>query len=601
MASRTGSLLIAALCWALGCKSIELPVLEGRAVEDGVWFDDLLEWGAFRDGFSTRQKGRSQYELWQATRTGRGAPEDEELGLWFLVGAEGQQYPGAAAHRAGGELSVDADYDFDTAAAVRKLRQLAASGDPEAGVYVAELEYGNGDIDEDERWQRIEQLAQQGSGEARSTLADVWRTRQCGVKWLARLAADGDVERQLTLGDAHMRGDVLTGGEVEALRWYRKALAAGSAVAAMRVARIYLNSERGVRDEPAAIAALELAATEGRGGAEFELGRILVERGDGQDDEAAGLRLVRRAAFGGFNREASQWLGRRYVRGQGETVEGKVRLGECFDTAMRVPYVQSNLDTALRWYHAASEAGSAEAAYKVGRLYLFHCDRMNLDPQDAARHAVEQFRRGAVGGHLPAQCALGLAHTTWWHAERIGIRRDPAVCVRWLRAAADRGYAVAQLALGRCYESGYGVDRSKKRALRWYGKACGERNLLTRPEPDYLFGVDGRREAMVRYGWLATDGSSSKDVERAGVACLRVAHAEYWSEEAAYLLGSAYALGRGVPRDTLVGAAWFRRADNLGYTEASSALAKLMRSPMVVTVCGQQVELGRVNLANAAR
>jgi TPR repeat protein len=53
-----------------------------------------------------------------------------------------------------------------------------------------------------------------------------------------------------------------------------------------------------------------------------------------------------------------------------------------------------------------------------------------------------------------------------------GVPRSSEEAVRWLTAAADRGYVPACCILAEMYEQGDGVPRSKEMACEWYRKAA---------------------------------------------------------------------------------------------------------------------------------
>ena len=144
--------------------------------------------------------------------------------------------------------------------------------------------------------------------------------------------------------------------------------------------------------------------------------------------------------------------------------------------------------------------------------------------------------------------------------------------------AANADSQQAQYALGRCHESGYGVFRSRQRAILWYGRAVRERKGLQRPEEDYLLDIDARREALVGIGRLTTTGNASGERLRRGIACLRAA-LEYNSgdsmAECAYLLGELYRTGRGVPQSREMAIIWYRTAAGGRLNPADKRLREL--------------------------
>lgn len=51
------------------------------------------------------------------------------------------------------------------------------------------------------------------------------------------------------------------------------------------------------------------------------------------------------------------------------------------------------------------------------------------------------------------------------------VKQDDAQALHWFRLAAEQGLAGAQAALGRMYEEGRGVEKDLEEAKRWYAKA----------------------------------------------------------------------------------------------------------------------------------
>ena len=49
-----------------------------------------------------------------------------------------------------------------------------------------------------------------------------------------------------------------------------------------------------------------------------------------------------------------------------------------------------------------------------------------------------------------------------------GVSKDPVEGVRWIRLAAEQGYAHAQVVLGMRYEIGEGVLKDEDEARKWY-------------------------------------------------------------------------------------------------------------------------------------
>lgn len=60
------------------------------------------------------------------------------------------------------------------------------------------------------------------------------------------------------------------------------------------------------------------------------------------------------------------------------------------------------------------------------------------------------------------------------YADSIGVARDGASAVGYLRRAAEQGYAPAQTGLGSCYAHGLGVTQDLAEALQWYRRAAAQ-------------------------------------------------------------------------------------------------------------------------------
>ena len=77
------------------------------------------------------------------------------------------------------------------------------------------------------------------------------------------------------------------------------------------------------------------------------------------------------------------------------------------------------------------------------------------------------LKEKAEGGDAEAQGKLGFNYETG-----LGVERDLKEAVKWYRKAAEQGYARGQTSLGLMYEYGKGVSKDYKQALIWYRKAA---------------------------------------------------------------------------------------------------------------------------------
>jgi hypothetical protein len=141
---------------------------------------------------------------------------------------------------------------------------------------------------------------------------------------------------------------------------------------------------------------------------------------------------------------------------------------------------------------------------------------------------------------------------------RAYARNDTARAMQWFKAAATRGYPVAEIAVGNIYQQGGGVPRGYAEAMRWYQKAAAQGNLGAETQIAELYqgglGVQqNNAEAMRWYQKAAAQGD--------------------WFAEAE--VGVFYEYGLGVPKDDALAIEWYQKAAAQGDGYAKDALARL--------------------------
>lgn len=158
----------------------------------------------------------------------------------------------------------------------------------------------------------------------------------------------------------------------------------------------------------------------------------------------------------------------------------------------------------------------------------------------------------AENGDVKAQLELGEKYR-----DGDGVIQNYREAAKWIRKAAEQGYASAQAVLGMSYDFGE-VKQDYKEAAKWYRLAAeqGDRlgqlglgNLLKAGDgvpQDYI-------EAMKWYRLAADQGSVS----------------------AQYYLGGMYEEGLGVPQDLKEAIKWYRKAAAQGDDGARLRLKEL--------------------------
>ncbi|MEV4842975.1 tetratricopeptide repeat protein [Micromonospora matsumotoense] len=179
------------------------------------------------------------------------------------------------------------------------------------------------------------------------------------------------------------------------------------------------------------------AADTGDIGAMFNLGVLLEQRGDCQEEAE---QWYRRAAdtghtdamsnlgallaqLGDREEEAEQWLRRAADAGHA---------GAMFNLGVLLAQLGDREEEAEQWYRRAADAGHAGAMFNLGVLLAELGDRHE--------EAEQWLRRAADAGHAGAMSNLGVL------LAQLGDRHEEAE--QWLRRAADAGHSDAMSNLG---------------------------------------------------------------------------------------------------------------------------------------------------------
>ena len=141
--------------------------------------------------------------------------------------------------------------------------------------------------------------------------------------------------------------------------------------------------------------------------------------------------------------------------------------------------------------------------------------------------ALELYAKAAAGGNAAAMGGLAAMHANGW-----GTPRDDAVALGWLQKGAEREDGRSMFGLATFHRTGRaGLTPDPAAFEQWLGKAVAK----------------GEPRAIVHSGQRLRDGNGvAQDQARAVQLFASVADA--WPA-ARFLLGRAYLLGEGVPRD----------------------------------------------------
>ncbi|KAG0250690.1 hypothetical protein DFQ27_009262 [Actinomortierella ambigua] len=412
---------------------------------------------------------------------GSGVPKDNEKAfVWYLRAAQlghldaMDRVSGMYAEGRGTEQSEVEAVRWQNQALDQRLSNLLGSADiasHDASVSVEENSRDNSWFRTTSRKQLVGKKSSLGS------IINVLDTNQDRV-----MAQDerGDARAQFIVGSMYEQGRGVEQSDVEAVKWYTKAVSQGNPNAQFNLGSMYEHG-RGVEQSVVeAVKWFTKAASQGNSNAQCNLG-LMYEQGRGveQSDVEAVKWYTKAASLG--NPSGQRNLGLMYLDGRG--VE------------------QSDVD-AVKWYTKAASQGNPQAQKNLGLMYLYgrgveqsdveavKCSAQGnahghgnlasmyelgfgVEPSD--HHALDLFTRAHDKGYPSAHF-----HVKWLTSpdRRTPCSDSDAVEVNRVgRFGTEKGYATAQHNLGRLYERGRGVRVDKIHALAWYRQAAAQGHL----------------------------------------------------------------------------------------------------------------------------
>eukprot|EP01047_Picozoa_sp_COSAG01_P021570 COSAG01_NODE_1255_length_11040_cov_67.549584_9_plen_385_part_00 len=247
----------------------------------------------------------------------------------------------------------------------------------------------------------------------------------------------------------------------------------------------------------------------------------------------------------------------------------------------------------------ATEAGSAEAAYELGRFFeTEHDGRAARSAEDDS--AAKYYQLGADLGHAPSQSALAQMYDTGLG----GLPKDGAKAMLYHYFASTGGSVSSLMALGYKHMHGIGVPKSCDTAFSYYNPAA-EKVIAEAQKPEGMSRFErvrlsevgeersgGREdEEIIEY----YDYAASKGETRAQLAMGQLNYwgargltqnfpqAARWFEKAAAggdphamsMLGHMYASGLAVEQSNETALEWFTKAQELDFAGAANGLGFL--------------------------
>ena len=322
------------------------------------------------------------------------------------------------------------------------------------------------------------------------------------------------------------------------------AAASGDARAKTALGLRYVMGRGVPADDAQAMVWLRQGAMAGDAVAQVSLATMLAFESDAQDLPGALVWFGKAAAQG--NTQAQAELARMLDAGLGvtrssaEAQEWREAAQEQADRSMRDWAFRIAATGADKWRLAKGAAGRSQGVAS------------DVDSLDGVVPAVDVRAVGLAveRGSVPALSVGAVLLATG-----NGVGKDEKLAVEWLGKAADAGHRYAQAALGELYMLGWGpLEKDQEKAALWMGRAAQQ----------------GLREAMTSYGSMLAGGKGVKENRREAFVWIRKAADA--GEPRARLMMAMNALARDEREEA---ARWFSLAAENGDDAVLSMLGVL--------------------------
>lgn len=366
---------------------------------------------------------------------GEGVPKDESLAvLWTKRAAEGGAVD--AQYRLGIMYAQGhTDEPKDTTAARHWLKKAVAQGHEEAVTALVKLMFSEGGA---EAQKELEDAAAKGDRQAKALLGalylrglqtgkategdvsfEIKKDIEKGVKFTREAAEEGDVYAMGNMGELYWVGLVVGRDPSEAIKWWKRAAAAGGKVNQTTLAiALMQSSQENEREE--GLRWLEKSAATGNTEAQCMLGSFYLNGRNVKKDTQYGLSLIITAAKA-ENKGAQKMLVLLYYYG--------------YDG------MSPNYDEAREWAEIAVSDGDRGLQKLLGLMMV----RAEGGPRDIKR-GVELIKKSADQGEVEAQLLFG----SFVYAG-CGVEKNEDLGRAYLKKAADAGNEKAR----ELYETSY--------------------------------------------------------------------------------------------------------------------------------------------------
>lgn len=300
------------------------------------------------------------------------------------------------------------------------------------------------------------------------------------IENLQEQAMSGDTNAMIRLGNNHRHGyNGLQPNNVEAVKWYKKAVNHGDLDAMWILAKMYKNGEGVDQNNKKAFNLLSDCAHQSNISCMGHLGRMY--------NDGIGTETDYQKAF--------EWWLKTALKGN---ATAQLQIGYFYHIG-KEGVVEKDLEQARIWYEKSAAQNSSEAQRFLGYIYL---DREGELATDLLK-AGELFSISAQNGNSSSQKIID-SHSKKCHETRHGskIYYDMKSCFlaaysgdplamhavglsyydgrgdqeinyqkafKWIENSAKKGFSSAQMFLGMFYEMGIGINPNKIEAYAWIG------------------------------------------------------------------------------------------------------------------------------------
>ncbi|MDR3199784.1 MAG: sel1 repeat family protein [Planctomycetaceae bacterium] len=239
---------------------------------------------------------------------------------------------------------------------------------------------------------------------------------------------------------------------------------------------------------------------------------------------------------------------------------------------------QAANDMFKRWENEAAEQGQP----------LEYEDTSNMTDAEKTEHLLKRAEELSEEADARNDLTIGVS---LYYGLGKDKKPDHEEAVKYLRKAAEKGIALAQLMLASCYEEGIGVQADKQEALKWYREAAEQGDERAKkclpeiekqvkakielqnraesgdPESQYLlalnycFGLNDFKKDSDKYHEWVKKASEHSDQNSASVQCA---------------LGDVYCDGIGVEKDRVQATEWYRKAAEQNFAPGQCFFAQCL-------------------------